>query len=260
MAWYNEEYPETLNYMVVGNTYAGHELLQASLTVHPQMVCHGDLFHPDEEVRKQEHEDYFGDSGKVSDWYQPRLLSVEQYLNNKIFDNTLFGEKAVGVKLDYSNFVQSDLWDYADQRCRSGDFCLLHVTRNPIACFYEHQGVVKRMKYGSSDDPFDRFSSLSYLEVNELVPFVRDQLANEIKVNRLCGDRAVIPYHELVLDFKGTLQKVCEFLGVQYSSACIPNRKRLKLHDIRSRIANWAQLQVELPSDVKDELHSPTLF
>jgi len=258
MAWYNEEHPETLNYMVIGNCNAGHELLQASLTVHPKMVCHGDLLHIDEDIRRTEHEDYFGDSGKVPDWYQPKQLSVEQYLNNKIFDNTLFDEKAVGVKVDYSTFVKNDLWDFAAERCRVGDFCLLHVTRNPIACYFEYQGKLKQLGY--SDSPFNRFNSISYLDPEELVTFVRDHLANEIKINRLCSDRAVIPYHELVLDFKGTLEQVCTFLGVQFSSACIPNRKRLKIQDIKGRIGNWTQLQAELPVDVKDVLNSPTLF
>ena len=42
MAWYNEESPETLNFVVVGNDYAGHSLLQASLAAHPNMACHMD--------------------------------------------------------------------------------------------------------------------------------------------------------------------------------------------------------------------------
>lgn len=260
MAWYNEEIPETLNYMIVGSRFSGHDLLQSSLSAHPQMVCHGDLLHHDEQIRKEEHEDYFGDSGKVPDWYLPRQISVEQYLNNKIFDNTLFGEKAVGVRLDYNHFVENDLWDYADQRCRQGDFCLLHVSRNPVACFVELQASVKTSGLGVSLPLPGMLNSSTHLDAKELTTYVRDYLAHEIKVNRLCSDRAVIPYHELLLDFKGTLKQVCDFLGVQYSSACIPNRKRLKLQDMRSRIGNWSQLQSELPLDVKDVLNSPTLF
>ena len=89
MAWYNEDNPETLNFVIVGNQYSGHYLLQSSLAAHPEIVCHGDLLNKKESIRKTEHENYFGCSDKVPDWFQPHLLSAEQYLNNKIFDNSL---------------------------------------------------------------------------------------------------------------------------------------------------------------------------
>ena len=259
MAWYNEDQPETLNFMVVGNYHSGHDLLQACLSAHPSMICHGDVLHPDEAIRKEEHEEYFGDSGKVPDWYQPRDLSVEQYLNNKIFDNTLYDEKAVGVRLSYTNFIESDLWDYADQKCRRGDFCLLHVVRNPVACFVDFMSQQQRK--GLLDFPVGpSFGQSVSLELLELTNFVRNHLATEIKVNRLCSDRAVIPYHELLLDFKSTLQQIFKFLELPYSPACVPNKKKIQTKDMRSRISNWQQLKAELPLDVRDVLESPTLF
>jgi hypothetical protein len=259
MAWYNEDQPETLNFMVVGNCHSGHDLLQACLSAHPTMVCHGDVLHPDEALRKEEHEAYFGDSGKVSDWYQPKDLSVEQYLNNKIFDNMLFDEKAVGVRLSYDNFLKADLWDYAEQKCRQGDFCILHVARNPVACFVDYMAENRRK--GLLDFPVTpSFGHSVSLEPEELTHFVRDHLATELKVNRLCGDRAVIPYHELLLDSKGTLQQIFKFLDLPYSPACVPNRKKIHTRDMKSRISNWHHLKAELPIDVRDVLESPTLF
>jgi hypothetical protein len=259
MAWYNEEQPDTLNFMVVGNCYSGHDLLQASLSAHPAMTCHGDLLHEDPEVRRKEHEDYFGQYDKVPDWYLPRELSVEQYLNNKIFDNGLHGEKAIGVRLDYNNFVVSDLWDYADQRCRQGDFCLLHVTRNPVACFVDMQQA--EGESGIEGLPFmAAFGRTVCPEPTELTNFVREHLASEMKINRLCSDRAVTPYHELLLDFKGILRPIFKFLELPYSSACVPNKKHINVGDMRRRIGNWAQLRAELPSDVRSVLESPTLF
>jgi hypothetical protein len=257
MAWYNEEQPEILNFMVVGNCHSGHDILQASLSAHPAMVCHGDLLHKEQKVRRSRHEDYFGESGKVPDWYQPREISVEHYLSNKIFDNSLHGEKAIGVRLDYDNFVVNDLWDYADQRCRQGDFCILHVSRNPVACFVDMQQA--KGCQGTDGLPFMSARSICP-EPTELTRFVRDHMANEIKINRLCGDRVVISYHELLLDFKGSLRQIFKFLELPYSSACIPNHKRINVGDIRRRIGNWTQLQAELPLDVRVVLESPTLF
>ena len=259
MAWYTEGQPDILNFMVVGNHHSGHDLLQASLAAHPTMMCHGDVLHEDEKVRKQEHEDYFGPSGRMPDWYLPRVISVEHYLNNKIFDNNLFREKAIGVKISYHNLVESDLWEYADQQCRRGDFCILHVTRNPIACYVDYkssqcQSVVKSVSVKI------RNPGSIHVDHKELTEFVRDHLANELKVNRLCGDRAVIPYHELLLDFKKILQNTLRFLELPYSSACVPNMKHMDMRDIKGRISNLFQLRAELPSDVLGLLNSSTLF
>lgn len=254
MAWYNEDNPETLNFVIVGNQCSGHELLQSSLAAHPEIVCHGDLLNKKESIRKLEHENYFGCSDKVPDWYQPHLLSAEQYLNNKIFDNGLNNEKAIGVRLDYATLVDDDIWDYLDQKCRAGDFCLIHVTRNPVACFVDYC-IANRLV-----DPIGISSHRSYLlNGNRLSAFVREHIANEMKVNRFFHDRATISYHELMLDFRGTLQNVFKFLGLPFSSACIPNRKRANVKDLRHHISNYSQLESELPLDVLDFFRSPLL-
>ena len=122
MAWYNETDPTTLNFVLVGNYFAGHEILQSSLSKHPSIVCHGDVLNSDDDVRKQVHESYFGDSRHVPDWYRPDVLSAEQYLNNKIFDNQLYGEQAIGVQLHYQDIAANDMWDYLQSKCREGDF------------------------------------------------------------------------------------------------------------------------------------------
>jgi hypothetical protein len=92
------------------------------------------------------------------------------------------------------------------------------------------------------------------------VPFVRNHLSTALKVDRLCEDRVVVNYHELLLDFRGTLEKLFKYLDIRYSSACIPNLKRIRRRDVRSSINNWKQLQRELPSDVRELLESPTLL
>jgi len=256
MAWYNEDNLETLNFMVAGNQQCGYGLLQASLAAHPEIVCHGDVLHAEEAVRKREHEEYFGDSGKVPDWYVPSYLSMEQYLNNKIFDNTLFEEKAVGVKVGYTQFIEQDLWDYTIGKCRQGDFCLVHVHRNPVACFVD---LMRSSDWDASDElPISQHS----VSVNSraLTDFVREHLAASLKIDRLCDDRAVIPYHELILDFRGTIEKLFKYLGIRYSSACIPNLRRVRQRDVRSAIRNWSQVLKEVPSDVRGELMSSTLL
>jgi hypothetical protein len=63
MAWYNQEKPDTMNFVVAGNYHSGYGLLQAALSAHPSVVCHGDVLHTEDKIRQIEHESYFGDSG-----------------------------------------------------------------------------------------------------------------------------------------------------------------------------------------------------
>ena len=254
MAWYNEENPETLNFVIVGNCSSGHSLLQSSLNAHPSMVCHKNLLSDDESKRQAEHEHYFGESCKVPDWYQPHVLSMEQYLNNKIFDNNLYGEKAIGVCIDYQTLYDGDLWDYLDQKSRLGDFCIIHVVRNPIACYIAQNAKNNQL----SSLRAGRFVSYT-LNDEKLVSFVRKHIAAEMKVNQLFSDKAVIDYHELLLDFRGTLENLFKFLGLDFSPACIPNRKKESIRNMGDSISNYSALKAELPLDVVDFLETYSL-
>jgi len=248
MAWYNEESSETLNFIVAGGYFAGHELLQQALSKHPSIVCHGDVLNADEEVRQAVHESYFGDSRLVPDWYQRDTLSVEQYLSNKIFDNAIHDEQAIGVRVNYHDIIENDLLDYFQDKCRRGDFCLLHVVRNPVACFFDYL----------SCHPQDNRTFCSVVDL--LVTFVRKHTAAESKINRAFDDRLVIPYHELLLDFKGSLRSILKYLERPFNAACVPTRSYAGTQSMRSRVDSWSQLKEELPQDVLDAITSPTLL
>lgn len=253
MAWYNDGVPETLNFMLVGNYHSGYGLLQASLMAHPQIVCHGEVFHSDDAVRRSEHEQYFGISnGKFSDHFVPTTLSAEQYLNNKIFDNTLHEERAVGVKVPYEALRSYDLWDYVDQKSRSGDFCVVHVRRNPVACF------IARQQNLGLDAPFA--GGPVYIEPETLTEFCRHHVSAAGKIERYCTDRAVISYHELLLDFRAVLERLFEFLELEFSPACIPNRRRVQRRDIRHRVANLRDIRDKVPPDVREFIDDPLLY
>lgn len=258
MAWYNEQNPDTLNFIVTGNCWSGCELLQQALMYHPSIACHGDVLHEEEAIRKAAHESYFGDSGRLPDWYLPGYLSVEQYLDNKIFDNPLHNEKAIGVSVDYELFARNGLWEYLDQKYRHGDFCLLHVTRNPVACF-----VAKQQAEGNTGivglQKLKQPSSTITLDPTELVTFVREHLAAELKINRLCPDRVVIPYHELILDLHRVTKQLYKFLDVP-SHDVKGLVQPTHIGNVRRNIINWIQLQTALPLDVHAQLVSNTLL
>jgi len=248
MAWYNEPDLETLNFVVVGGHMAGQGVLQESLTQHPMIICHGTLLGGSDESRKAMHESYFDDSMHVPDWYQPDLLSAEQYLSNKVFDNAIHGEQAIGVQLSYQDIVENDLWDYLQGKCRQGNFCLLHAVRNPVACFIEHLQVTSQGSHTLCPDP------------DRLIRFVREHRSAEAKLNRVFDDSLSIPYHELILDFQGSLRLILKYLECSFSPACVLRKTYGNRQSMQSRVNNWSQLQAELPQDVLEAVTSPTLF
>jgi len=252
MAWYHDGESETLNFILAGNYYSGYGLLQASLAAHPKVVCHGEVFHVENSVRQAEHEQYFGNAGKFADHFIPTNLSAEQYLNNKIFDNTLHGEKAVGVKLDYEALRNYDLWEYVDQKSRRGDFCVVHVRRNPVACYICRQQALT----GAIADS-DR---LMHIDAADLTAFCREHVSSAGKLDSFCPDRVVVSYHELLLNFRDVLERLLGFLELDFSPACIPNSRRVNRLGVKHRVVNFQDLRNKVPIDVREFIDDPMLY
>lgn len=256
MAWYNDTHEENLlNFVIVGNDFSGHRLVFEALSIHPEIACHADLLATDSEVRKESHERYFGTTDKVPDWFQPHLLSAEQYLNNKIFDNNINKENAIGVLLSYSDFSNYDIWDFVTQKCRLGDFCVIHVMRNPVACYVD----LMTRAVNSCKTETNRLKKVS-LNPKSLTSFVSNHVADSMKINRICDDIGIIPYHELVLDYSGTIESLLNFLDMPFHDPCVSGSPYGEFNSVLERIANDAFLKVKLPLDVLDYYNSSDLF
>ena len=218
-------------------------------------MCHADLLHEDQRRRRLNHESYFGPSNnpEVPDWCHPQLISPEQYLTTRVFDKNPFGEHAIGVKLLYSHLRINDLWEYFQDWCRKGDFCVIHVKRNPVACFVSlkqaqqtgvwHQDVNRREKI-AVPRPVD-------VKVEELVDFVRWHQAYEAKVDAMCDDRLEINYQELFLNYHDVMAGVFDFLQLAPFPDVSPGVRRLKNRNIQDRMANFHWTRLAVPHDVR---------
>ena len=244
--------PEVLNFVITGPVRGGASVIQAALAKHPLIVCHASLLAECDAERRSQHEEYFGPSGNTPDWLVAGHISGEQYLTNKIFDNPLHGEHSVGVTIPYPHLHTYDLWDYLTNWCRVGDFCLIQVKRNPVACFLAAEQERCRAAWspkGVIDGSLAR--SPLQVDVGSLISSVRMQAATDEKVSRLCDDRLEIGYSELVNDHHGVMKSVFDFLNIPMG------RKRRK--DVTSRgygnfesdSTHWQYLRSRVPSDVQ---------
>ncbi len=261
------EAPEVLNFVITGQLECGASLLREALNRHSMLVCHGDLLATDAAIRRVHHESYFGPSGNTPDWLVTGHISGEQYLTNKIFDNPLRGERAIGVKISYAGIYDYDLWDYLGNRCLVGDFCLIQVKRNPVACFVS---VQRRRSERPEESSFDRelreISDLPpppsppflQLDVEELVSFVRKQAAADEKIARICDDRLEISYSELIYDFPSVLQETLKFLNI--SSERVKAPTGIAGAGSRHRLSHWRHLRNKVPHDIRSYFEDKEFF
>lgn len=255
-----------LNYMVIGEVRSGSTVVQSSLCNRSGAVCHGELLHPSEDVRREAHEAYFGlakNPQKLPEWFKEGEISPWQYINHTILDNPKKGECAVGFRLMYPQVHKWELYDLFETRCREGDFCIVHVVRNPIACFVSLKQAEKSGKWARSwnSDGSDRCPSPVSLDASELVEFCRVHASIQGKIRAACSDLLEITYLEMFLDYQGVMRKVFEFLELPDSEEpAVATCKRLRNRPVRQRIVNWDRLRKEVPSDVQKLFDSEDLF
>lgn len=259
---------QILNFVITGEVRSGSAVIQSSINNRPDKaaVCHADLFHHDDKVRRAAHEAYFGpskDPQRLPEWFQEGESHPWQYINHAVLDRPMKGEKVVGFRIMYPTVRKWELYDLFHERWKEGDFCLIHVTRNPVACFIslkqaERFGVWRR---DWNSPPQMNCPSPVNVDATELTEFCRNHTAVYGKIRATCEDRLDIAYRDIFLDYNGVMQRVFEFLELPYGDdPVMPACRRLKNRSILDRISNLDQLLKQVPSDVKGYLNAEDLF
>jgi LPS sulfotransferase NodH len=250
-----EQAPNVLNFIVTGQVRCGAAVIESSVASHPQAWCHGELLGQDIEQRKEAHEAYFGENedADIPDYCYPQLISPEQYLTTRIFDNAIYGEQAVGVKILYDDMLGHQLWEYFQDWCRMGDFCVIHIKRNPVACYVSLKQAQQSGVWSQSINDRHKLARPRpvNVDVEELTRFVRNHAMCEAKVTRTCDDRLEIDYKELFLNYPGVMAGVFDFLSLPPFPEAKPKIRRLKNRNIRDRISNFSVVERTVPHDVR---------
>lgn len=244
-----------LNFVLIGESRSGLSVLQSSIDNHPDAVCHSALLHSDDKVRRSCHEGYFGpslDPEKNPDWFVIGTTNPWRYLTTQVWDRPLHGETTVGLRVDYSQLSSLELYDLFSMRCREGDFCVIHLLRNPVACLTsklqaDRSKVAARWS-GSKETP--SCPPPIVLTSGKVVDFVRAHMSVRGKIAALCEDRMELHYRDLFFDYERTMASVFEFLSLPPAQPR-PSYLRLRNRAFPGRISNLNSLRCELPSDVR---------
>jgi hypothetical protein len=258
-------HPVALNFMVIGEVRSGASIVQTSLNRLPEVVCHGDLMHPDDVVRRQTHEDYFGAaviSDRLPEWCKLGEVNPYRYLNDIVFDNPKKSEKAIGIRLDYDTVDAYDLYEMINERWREGDFCVIHVRRNPIACYVSLIQAKRSKVWGLSVN--DKLQAMApppvRVDADELLLFCRQHEQRHRRLINSCGDICTVQYQDLVFNFGNTMRQVLKFL--ELSTVYLPTStyRRLRNNELTKRIVNYDELRLTAPKEIRDLLIAPDCF
>ena len=187
-------------------------------------------------------------------------MNAYRFLCGSVFDRPRRGEQAVGVRLPYPALARYDLFDLLEERTREGDFCVVAVARNPVACLVSlkqaaHSGVWAE----GPNAPRRELSPMPVrLDPQELTRFCRQYDAVTGKVRRAA---AVAPdaylevaYRDLVFDYRRQVERVLEFLELPQQVAPTPGIRRLKNETFERRVTNLVEVRAAVPSDVRAHL------
>lgn len=252
----------TLNFLLVGELRSGLTVVASTLNNRTDVVCHTDVLIVRDDVneetalRRAAHEAYFGKAkspDKFPEWLIRGQTNPLQYLSHALFDNPRHGEQAIGARVCYSLFREWELAEFCDRKASEGDFCVIHVRRNPVACFVS-QLQAKRTGLWSQPvgAPPSLYPPAVSLDLDELVPFCRQHAATAQQVKAGAGrDLLEIRYFDLFASYQDTMARICDFLelGDAHCPAS-PGVQRLSNKPLDERISNWDRLQREAPSDV----------
>lgn len=255
---------QTLNFVVVGNVRSGTSVVQTSINNRPAAVCHANLFHDDEAVRQKAHESYFGKcNGPEPEWYIPGMVSPWQYISHQVFDNPRKKERATGLRITYPSILRLELFSFFQEKYIEGDFCIVHVERNPVACLIsQKQAQASGIWSLNPDKPANRVPMPLSLDPEELVPFCRSHLSLSRKIRNACPDSLRIEYADLHFHYQAVMRKVWDFLELDPDSdePAKAGCARLRNNTVRDRIMNYEQLRRSVPSDVRALLDAEDLF
>lgn len=252
----------TLNFVVVGAIRSGAAAVASALAHAPHTVCHLNLLHEDDRARRAAHATYFGAACPDVPEHLGPWISPYQYLGQRVFDCALRGETAIGVRATYSQLRAYDLFPLFRERHAQGDFCLVHVRRNPVACFVSlcqarRSGLWVRPQNAA---PEAYLPPAVPLDPAELTAFVRDQEAIRGKVESCCPDCLTISHRELVRDGESALRRIYQFLERPGGRPAAPATLRLRNRPIRERVSNFEAARARVPADVRALIDAEDLY
>ncbi len=255
------------NFLLVGPERSGSAALASSLCGLPGTYVHVGLLDRDEAVRRAAAERYFdidpeeAASGNPP-WFRDGVTNPYHYLLASVFDRPRRGEARIGVRADYGFTRSYQIHDTVEELYRRGDFCVVHVHRNPVACFVSLKQAERTRQWGrpaSQREGGDPPPAVR-LDPVELTRFVRDHYAERAKLRAACPDAIDVQYRDLCLDFDHQVRRVAAYVEAPCGRVALPCIRRMRNRPVAERAYNFADVAKQVPSDVRAAMTAADLY
>lgn len=245
-----------LNFVLTGNVRAGTFPLHSLIASLPSVACHANLLHADERIRTHEWQTYFGHTVPL---YTPQTISMSEYLDCFVFDNPRRNETKVGVRIPYSQLLDNELFSYLHGKTLEGDFCVLHIHRNPLACLIS---LMQAQQSGIwlARQKITEIPKSVYLEPELVTKFVRDSETARLKLLDSCDDILTFEYLDFFAYPDRVSRAVSAFLDLPAGSPGASLIRRLRNTVLEQRLNNFHAVLRSVPPDVRSIIESSPLF
>lgn len=258
---------QCFNFVVVGPQRSGSAALSSALCGLPGTHVHVGLLDRSEKVREHAVRSYFGVDEDNLDpdnppWFKDGVTNPYHYMLSQVFDQPRRDEARIGLRMDYTFAQKYQIHDTVEELHRRGDFCVVHVRRNPIASFVslkqaQKTGVWGRMASSADTAPVP---AAVRIDPKELTAFVREHQVEEQKIRQSCDDAIVIEFRDLCLDFEHQVRRVAAYIEAPCPRVTMPCVRRMRNKDVMRRIYNLDEVVSSVPSDVRAAIRSSDLY
>lgn len=249
-----------LNFVVVGECRSGMSAVADIINNHGHAVCHAGLFADDAQARKQAHESYFGRSAsRKYSWFCAGDKEVEgskfshpyEYIE-EVLAGARYGEQAVGLCLPYQVVARHELYELLSDLTGRGDFCLVHVVRNPLTCLVSREQAAASGRWISYvNEPDERYSPLPVaVDPKAAAEFIERSCVVRNKVAAAADDAVELHYDDLVGRFDRVAARLFQFLELADRRPVCRTRRLVGL-PLRCRLLNSGCLGEKLPHSMR---------
>ncbi len=245
-----------LNFLLIGECRSAASAVVDLLNNHGAAVCHAGLFAPTALQRRQAHEGYFGPSPtRRPAWFCAGERELEggrhsnpwEYLDG-VLATTREGERAVGLHLDYDTVARHQLYEFIAALTARGDFCVVHLVRNPVACLVSRQQAQDSNYWVSYRGESLRYTPLAVsLPADQVFDFAERSCVVRDKVAAAASDAVEVHYQDLVGHFDRVAGRLFQFLELPPARPVCRTRRLVPL-PLRRRLLNFEGLARKAPS------------
>lgn len=231
-----------MNFVLVGPAGSHISELGQAINLLDGVVCHCDLFAADEEVRKKAHLAYFGESfSRIFPWYGKYQANLSQYIDRTVMDRPERGEEVIGCCISYADVARNRLDELFHERSLIGNFCIIHVLRNPIAAFLQQEFILEEPASVNPD---------------VVEAYCREHESNRRRIEACCPDSMLLRDVDVRSNLTFAVKESAEFLERPIPSYTVPGSKS-SWPGVSERILNLDNLKRKLSRDFLRYLDDP---